>query len=102
MDTTWKLRLSEGELESWKACAAGDGKLLSEWIRELCNGEVEAHRVSDVSRTRKVRKDAGRESVPGRSVEKLPVCANCDHKKSRHRDAKGVCQEDNCLCGSFV
>ena len=57
LDKEWKLRVSEQELSEWKAAAAEEGMLLSEWIREVCNGEIQASPKSDGLPD--VRKDGG-------------------------------------------
>lgn len=101
MNTTWKLRVSDGELAEWKQAAAADGKMLSEWIRELCNGEVEAHRVPDVPRTPKVRKGGGRESASRKSVETVPGSCECGHRRASHFNG-GNCNECECKMYELV
>ena len=95
---TWKMRVGEEELEKWKNTATEDGTILSEWIRKLCNrrveeweeasGKADDRRAEGVSRTGKVRKDGGRESVPGRAGGGVPegkgggsgrAAAECEH-----------------------
>lgn len=107
MNTTWKLRLSTEELESWKTAAAAEGKLLSEWVRESCNGEAAGYETEpkklgnrkDVSGAKNVPADTGRK--PTASGVPAHLCANCEHAKSKHWGFRGACQSDNCLCPGF-
>lgn len=123
LDTTWKLRVSVGELHEWKQRSAADGKLLSAWIRELCNAEIEDHRVPPVREDREVRSTGGRESsaagvpehttIDARSSRdattgkvSLPVvqaagCASCGHARHKHGGFKTACQAEGCFCGRF-
>lgn len=113
LDTTWKLRVSVGELHEWKQRSAADGKLLSAWIRELCNAEIEDHRVPPVREDREVRAPKGRESsadgVPERTTidaRSSPVvqavgCTSCGHARHKHGGFKTACQTEGCFCGTF-
>lgn len=96
LNVTWKLRVSEEELGQWKEKAAKSGMLLSEWIRAKCNGSSE-HK--EVRESRAVSTSSRREPVTAEPL--VGICANCEHKKTRHGGFKGCCQEDNCLCAGF-
>jgi hypothetical protein len=109
LGTTWKLRVSEEELSEWKQSALGQGKLLSEWIREQCNegvhGVPEDHRVPKVRKGGEVRAGGGREPAAGGAVVQHTtggdVCMGCEHARIKHRGFKTACQAENCLCGGF-
>jgi hypothetical protein len=105
----WELRIEPEELTEWKAMAAERGMLLSEWIRSCCNGagpstarrieEIEGSaRISDVRQDAAVPAAKGRESV---AVPSPGICANCEHRRSKHGGFGSACQEDNCLCSGF-
>jgi len=114
LEKTWKLRVSAEELSTWKEEAAKRGVLLSEWIRKKCNDDKLPHKpgmpewpgaAEDVPRDSGVptskRREPSAVGITKLSVPAPDICANCEHKKSRHGGWGKCCQEDNCLCERF-
>lgn len=125
LEKTVKLRVSAAELARWKAVAAANEKSVSEWIRGWCNTvcdppwekvivqpaiqhdprafeKILYHGLVEAPEKLAAARAAVGPAVPDFVPKLSPkICANCEHKRSRHSGFKGCCQEDNCLCAGF-
>jgi hypothetical protein len=106
LDVTWKLRVSQDELESWKATAAHNGVMLSEWVRETLNSECYTPRaVGDVisgneSRKPKASKKVAKSETQHQSVAKslgIALC-ECGHRRGLHTDRGDACSGELGMC----
>ena len=96
LETTWKLRVSEEELKTWKAYAAERGMILSEWVRDTLNtaSEQAPIPVSVKAPSKRVDKDA---------PKAIPVC-ECGHRRADHGGFGTACTGElgSCKCQSFA
>lgn len=78
----WEIRLTPEELDKWKALAAREGKLLSEWIRDRCRAEepssgeaeVKSDSPSAETPTAPTKKTSSNSRVAGRGVRASGAC----------------------------
>jgi plasmid stability protein len=98
--------IGDALLRRLKSEAALAGKSLREYVIERleADGGVQGVREAKAVRAPGGRKPAAVGAVDGANLSAAPrseVCANCDHRKSKHGGFGGACQEDNCLCSGF-
>lgn len=87
-----KVYLDETDYKWVELQAAGN---VSGWCRERVLAGRSTHLPPDVSELVEV---AIADFLPKPSPN---ICANCEHKRSRHGGFGHACQEDNCLCARF-
>lgn len=104
----FELRVPDADLLEWKACAAEDGKLLSEWVRESCNAEVSAYKeaneyygskgdkIQDVAKSHAFSEANRRESAARKATAGIPGDCECGHARRFHFQGKSCSQCLDC------
>jgi|SRR5579863_555970 len=120
--TEWKAMAAERGmlLSEWiRSCCNAAGPSTARRIEKIAAemahdaGKSIIEELEPVASVSSVREDAAVPAAGGRkpftdpfppeavSDPKPGICANCEHRRSKHGGFGSACQEDNCLCSGF-